>query len=469
MEEERYGFVHDSEVEEVILRFENMRKNKESCYFDVIEFEAIIDYYLEGNNPMNAYEAMSFACELHPHSVPIQIRKARVYLEKGRALEALTIVRRIENIEPGNYEINIIKGTALAMLGDISGAQKIFDLALQSDADDEETILYSITSVLQNLNYYEQMIPYLHRLADLEPDFAAHIYDLAYAYEKKSDFTNSIKYYCKYLDEEPNSDSAWYNLGIIYNKTGEYDNALDAYDYALAVNPENTFALFNKANILSNLEKYDEAMEVYREFVNEEPESLEGLTYLAECYDKTGNEEMARKYYFEAIELTPEFPDPWFGLGLLALTRDKAPESLPYFRKAIELDASNPDYWFSMGKAHIMMSNLKQALKCFRETLRLDAYFDDAWIETGMIIMITGAYDKAIRLLEKTRLINGDVPGIYYLLASCYLHAGKNTEATNSLSRAAEIDPELFSDFSILLPEELMNPEMTRLFTREKK
>ena len=48
MEEEKYGFVHDSEVEEVILRFEKMRKNKETCYFDVIEFEAIIDYYLEG-------------------------------------------------------------------------------------------------------------------------------------------------------------------------------------------------------------------------------------------------------------------------------------------------------------------------------------------------------------------------------------------------------------------------------------
>ena len=44
MEEEKFGFVHDSEVEEVILRFEKMRKNKESCYFDVIEFES--DYRL---------------------------------------------------------------------------------------------------------------------------------------------------------------------------------------------------------------------------------------------------------------------------------------------------------------------------------------------------------------------------------------------------------------------------------------
>ncbi len=119
MEEEKYGFVHDSEVEEVILRFEKMRKNKETCYFDVIEFEAIIDYYLEGNNPVHAFEATTLACELHPNSVPILIRKARVLLEKGRATEALTISKRLESIEPGNCDIYLCKATALAMLGDM--------------------------------------------------------------------------------------------------------------------------------------------------------------------------------------------------------------------------------------------------------------------------------------------------------------------------------------------------------------
>ena len=200
MEEERYGFVDDNEVEEVILRFEKMRQNNESCYFDVIEFEAIIDYYLEGNNPMNAYEATSFAFELHPNSVPIQIRKARVLLEKGRAADALAIANRLESIEPGNSEIMVCQGTALAMQGNISAAKKAFNKALSADPDDQESVLYSITSVLQNLNYHDQMIPYLHMLAELEPDFPAHIYDLAYAYDKRGDHRNSIKYYTKYLD-----------------------------------------------------------------------------------------------------------------------------------------------------------------------------------------------------------------------------------------------------------------------------
>ncbi len=468
MEEEKYGFVHDSEVEEVILRFEKMRKNKEACYFDVIEFEAIIDYYLDGNKPVNAFEATSFACELHPNSVPIQIRKARVLLEKGRATEALAIANLIENIEPGNYDIYVCKGTALAMLGDVAGARKVFNMALESNSEDQETILYSITSVLQNLNYYEEMIPYLLMLEKLEPDFAAHTYDLAYAYDKKGDYRQSIKYYTAYLDEEPYSDSAWYNLGIIYNKTGDYGKALEAYDYALAINPENTFALFNKANILSNLEKYMEAMDVYREFVEEEPESLEGLTYLAECYDKTGNEEMARKYYHEAIELTPDFPDPWYGLGLLSISRDKAEEGISPLKKAIQLDPNNPDYWFTLGKAYIMLGNVKLALKCFRETLRIDGYYDEAWIESGLIIMMTGAFAGAIRLLRKIKQVSGDLPGIYFLLASAYLHTGKKTEARKALTVAAMLDDELLADYAIILPEEMLTPAMKRLFSKTK-
>jgi tetratricopeptide (TPR) repeat protein len=466
MEEDKYGFVQDGEVEEIVLRFEKMRRSNQSCYFDVIEFEAIIDYYLDSDNSAKAFEAMSFACELHPHSVPIQVRKARVLIDKGRALEALAICKKIESIEPGNYEIAICKGTALAMLGDITGAGKMFEIALASEEEEIENTLFNITSILQNLNYYEHLIPYLLRLMDLEPDFIAHIYDLAYAYDKMNDYTNSIFYYRKYLDEEPNSDSAWYNLGIIYNKTSRYEEAIEAYDYALAINPENTFALFNKANILSNLERYSEALGIYLDFVAEEPESLEGLTYLAECYDKTGNEEMARKYYFAAIDITPEFSDPWYGLGLLCLNRDKAEESIRYFKRAVELDEENPDCWFSLGKAYIGTKNIKEALKCFQATIKIDPYFDDAWLELGLIVTILNSFKSAIPLLEEARKVIGDVPGLSYILGSCYLHTQDYDEAMMTLSRAADLDEKLFDDFSSMFPDKLLTPELIQLFNK---
>lgn len=463
MEEERFGFSYEEEIKHAVQKFERMKRNNESYFFDVIEFESIIDFYIENNNSVKAFEAATLATEQHPNSVSIQLRKARVLLDKGRAVETLTILRKLESIEPGNHEIYIAKGTAMGMLGDIQGAKKMFDYSLTLDSDDVENILFAITSVLQNLNYYEHLIPYLLKLTDLEPEFYAHLYDLAYAYEKTEDFENSIYYYLKYLEEEPFSDSAWYNLGIIYSKLEYYDKATEAYDFALAINSHNTFALFNKGNILSNLERYAEAIPVYHEYLEIEPENFEAMTYLAECYEKTNELILARKYYLDAIELSPDFAEPWLGLGIIALIIGKPDESLIFLMKAVRLDDENPEIWFLLGKAHNAMGEKKAALRCYREALKLDAYYDEVWTELGRIIIKEGLQRKALPYLEKAYKIIGDVPGISYLLATCHIYAGSPDKAYRHLMIALTTDKDLFAGFARFLPYNLLSRKIRKL------
>jgi tetratricopeptide (TPR) repeat protein len=466
MEEDKYGFSYEEEITQVIQKFERMKKNNENYFFDVIEFETIIDFYLESNNQARALEAAAIATRQHPNSVSIQLRKARVLLDKGRAVETLKILKKLESIEPGNHEIYIAKGTALGMLGDITGAKKMFDFALTKDSEEIENILFVITSVLQNLNYYETLIPYLLRLMDLEPGYHAHLYDLAYAYEKIQDFDGSIRYYHLYLEEEPFSDSAWYNLGIIFNKLEQFDKALEAYDYALAINNQNTFAIFNKGNILSNLDRYEEAIPVYHEYLEIEPESFEAMTYLAECYEKCNNPVLAKKYYHEAIYIAPEIADPWFGLGIIALNSGEVEESFIYLRKALRFDDENPEIWFFLGKAHYLKEEKKAALRCYREALKIDAYYDEVWCELGEIILADGFTAKALPYLQQAYKVTGDVPGINYLLAAFYLLSPDSDKAYHHLSKAIENDIELFIEFKNLFPENILNKKVRKLLVK---
>ena len=463
MEDDKYGSSYEEEMKHAVQKFERMKKNNENYFFDVIEFETIIDYYIESNNSSKAFEAATLATKQHPNSVSIQLRKARVLLDKGRAVEALRLLKKLENIEPGNHELYIAKGTALGMLGDIQGAKKMFDYSLTLDSEDIENVLFAITSVLQNLNYYEHLIPYMERLVQMEPEFKAHLYDLAYAYEKIEDFENSITYYLKYINEEPFSDSAWYNLGIIYNKLEMYEKAMEAYDYALAINSQNTFALFNKGNILSNIERYAEAIPVYHEYIENEPDSYESMTYLAECYEKLGEVTMARKYYQEAIELAPEYADPWFGLGVIALNTGNTDDSLIYFRKAVRLDDENPEIWYLLGKAHFSKGERKAALRCFREALKLDAYYEEVWADLGKIIINDGLVNKAIPYFLHAYKITGDIPGINYLLASFYLHTGNGEKAFHHLSLSVKLDREIFKEFENIFPEKLFTRKIRKL------
>jgi tetratricopeptide (TPR) repeat protein len=463
MEDDKFSFSYEEEIKNAVQKFERMRKNNEKYFFDVIEFETIIDYYIECNNSIKAFEAATLATQQHPNSVSIQLRKARVLLDKGRAVEALRILKKLENLEPGNHEIYVAKGTALGILGDIQGAKKIFDFALTLDSDDPGNILFSITSVLQNLNYYEYLIPYLKKLIELEPEFYSHVYDLAYAYEKTEDYEDAIVSYLKYLENEPFSDSAWYNLGIIYNKQEHFEKALEAYDYALAINSQNSYAIFNKGNILCNLDRYADAIPVYHEYLENEPESFEAMTYLAECYEKTHDLVLAKKYYHEAIELAPDFADPWFGLGIIALESGVPDDSLIFLRKAIRLDDENPEIWYMLGKAHYAKNEKKAALRCFREALKLDVYYNEVWTDLGRIILYDGFTHKALPYLEKAYKIIGDVPGINYLLASFYLHFGYSEKAYRHLSLALDVDKELFRDFHDIYPKHLLNRKIKKL------
>jgi len=463
MEEDKAGFSYEDELKYAVQKFERMKKNNENYFFDVIEFENIIDYYIESNNSIKAFEAATLASEQHPNSVSIQLRKARVLLDRGRAVDALKILKKLESIEPGNHEIYVAKGTAMGILGDIQGAKKMFDYALTLDSDDTGNILFSITSVLQNLNYYEHMIPYMKRLIEIEPEFNAHIYDLAYAYDKTGDYDSAISYYLKYLDNEPFSDSAWYNLGIIYNKLDDFEKALEAYDFALAINSQNTFAIFNKGNILCNLGRYAEAIPVYHEYLENEPESFETLTYLAECYEKTGDFILARKYYHEAIDLAPEYADPWFGLGIIALQTGNPDESMIFLRKAVRLDDENPEIWYMLGKAHYAKAEKKAALRCFREALKLDIYYNEVWTDIGRIILYDGYIVKALPYLEKAYKIIGDVPGLNYLLASFYLHTSIMDRAQKHLALALDADKEMFKEFHDIFPHYIFSRKIKKL------
>jgi tetratricopeptide (TPR) repeat protein len=466
MEEDKFGFAHEEDIEEVVERFERMRKNNENYFFDVAEFEAIIDFYFDTNNPSKAYDAADAAVHQHPQSVSIQLRQARVLLDRGRAVETLKILKRLESIEPGNFEIYLTKGTALGMLGDINGAKRMFDQALAVDNEERENILYTITSILQNLNYYDHMIVYMHKLIELEPDFFSHYYDLAYAYEKVSDMENAVKYYELYLHEEPFSDSAWYNLGIIHNKLGNYSGALEAYEYSLAINPQNTFALFNKGNILSNEEKYEQAVEVYLEYLELEPESSEAMTYLGECYEKLGKFDRAKKYFQDAIELVPENPEPWFGLGVISFRQGAFSDAVMIFGKCTRLDEQNPEYYHMLARSLYASGRRRECVRNLKKTLKADPFFDEAWIDMGNIVHETGSAVKILKLLVTAHRIVGDVPGLNYLLAASYLASGNNEDAFLALSRAADIDAELFDDFSMLFPDDKLTNEMINLFNQ---
>lgn len=464
MEDQGFGNIEE-EILEIVRRYERMRNNNENYFFDVAEFETLIDYYLEINDVNYAFEVAESASQQHPASTSLQVKKAKVLIDKGRPLDVLKIIKVIEKIEASNYEVFLLKGAALGMLGDLNGTKKYFDIALSLDDSEQINILLNITGILNDLNHYKLLTTYLERLAVLEADDPNHLYDLAYAYEKLGEYRSSIKFYKKYLDMEPFSDNAWYNLGLLYTREGMMKKALDAYEFSVAVNPDNFFAIFNMANILSKEGRYGEALEAYHHYLEYEDESSEAMTYAAECYGKLGDHKRAFKMFNEAIDLDPDFAEPWYGLGILMLD-DRPEESIKYLKKAVSLRDDEYEYWYYLSEAYYNCRRTKDSFRSLIKAVTVNPYYDQAWLQIGKIIIDHGFYYHARGILERGMKVIGDVHGIRYILASTYLFSGDKASFRLHFQKALEDSPSFFKFFSQLFPEKIIDKKTRKLIKR---
>ena len=236
MSEERDQLFDDNDTAESVRRFEQMVRNNINSYFDVHEFENIIDYYLDINKFNDALRATEIAFQQHPNAAPIHFKRIQVLINKGEPVQALKLLGQIEQLEARNTEFYILKGTALAQMGKVKDAVRLFDQALQMTFENKEEILYDIALTFEHLSHYKSAVPYLQKAYEINPSKLTVLYDLAYCYERMEEEQKCIEFYKLYLEADPFSENVWYNLGTVYSRMEDYEKAIEAYDFAIAIN-----------------------------------------------------------------------------------------------------------------------------------------------------------------------------------------------------------------------------------------
>jgi tetratricopeptide (TPR) repeat protein len=453
MNEEQEESFEKTGIRKIISRYENMRRNKEQYFFDVYEFENIIDYYMDLNESDDAFEAIKIATKQHPASTTLQLKKAQVLVNKGESLKSLEILKKLERIELNNHEVFIIKGSALCLLGDIKGAIENFNLALSLNPEHKDELIYTIALSFIQLNRHKDAIQYLLKANKIDPDNLSYLYELGFCYNKIKEFGKSIEFYKKYLELDPFADNIWYNLGIIYNKINKLEKAVEAYDYALAINQENVFAWFNKANVLVSLRRYKEAIEAYEIYLELEEEVAEALTYIGDCYEKLYDNEKAIEYYKKALKADPEFPEPWFCLGNILLKTGMPEESIYYLKKAVHLDREDPLYWFKLGRAYKNIHETRDAYHAFRQATKLDPYDEQVWLEYADLLYKNKLVMDAITILSNalTRLNSSSL--IYYRLAAYHYLSGDYASGYINLNKGLSLNYNQYEEFFKFYPE----------------
>lgn len=439
MNEERYNSFEE-EFSVSIDRYKEMLKRNTSSFFDVFEFENIIDYYLDQKNFAKAKQAAQYGIRQHPSASSLRLKLANILIESGKPSEGLVLLREIEMLEKINPEFFLIKGIAYNFLGKQTQAIQEFDKAITLTTENRDEMIYNIAYSFIQLDRIPKAIKYLLLACEIDPENPLYMHELALCYEKQEDYIKSITYYKKYLDLDPFAENIWFNLGILYAAINDYDNSLEAFDYAIAIHPGYSSAHYNKASTLMSASRYDEAIDIFNELIALEKDNIYAHYNLAECYEKKKEYQKAIKIYENVIKIDHSFADAWFGIGMVFFNQKKYNSAEYNIIKAIKLDTENPDYWFTLAELYQIQKNNQKAADAYKKTVELDPNDYEAWIAYAKIRFDEQEVKDAINILNEAQEYNHNVSTLSYQLAAYYYFDNNKTKASQYFEKGLELN-----------------------------
>ena len=181
---------------EIIRRFRESLEKGRPGYYDVSDFEEIIDYLISEGDFDMAETALQHGLDIHPAALPLRFRFVQSLINKGDASAALDELRLFLNLDNQNPEVFLLKGTAHLLLEEENEAREAFDYAVELTGEmDADDVLYHIGS--SYINYGDQVtaVSYFEKAFSINPENEMVLYDLGYFYDQMGLPEKSIYYY----------------------------------------------------------------------------------------------------------------------------------------------------------------------------------------------------------------------------------------------------------------------------------
>ncbi len=458
-EQEDFGF---DEVLELVSQFEKMIDGGSYSFFDIEDIEDIIDHYLQVNDKIRARQALNFASIQHPNATGVMLRQAHYLITENKSDEALSILNKIESLEPDNIDIHMAKGIIFSQKKMAEEASMEFEKALR-EAEFPAEICVNIAFEFENQNNFEMAIQYFRKSLDLDPENEAAIYEIAYCYEILNQYEDAVQFFVSFLDKNPYSVTAWFNLGLTYNSLELYEKAIESYDFVIAIDETFASAYFNKANSYANMGMFREAIEFYRQtFLYEDPEAIT-YYYMGECYQKLKRFADAVTCYLKSLELDSNLSDAWLELGATYEELGQLTDAIRCVEKAISIETDNMEYHHVLAGLLAKSNRFHEAKAAFKKIISSNYKSPDVWLDYAELIADQEDTLKAIGILTKAVRSFPENSLIIYRLAAYHFNAGWTKEAIRLLQKALSLDFDNYTEIELFAPQMLKVPDVTNL------
>ena len=400
---------NDTNITELIQKYEQMRYMDKNIYFDADEFALLADYYNDFGDTTEAEHIVRIGLGMHPGNSELMTIKAKVLVITEKYEEAYKYLSTLGE-DDTNVDFLVLKFECLLNLDKVEEADTLLENILKGGELVEEELYTFITEVgylFNDVNKHENAILMLETALKVDNANVEVLVDLAYAYEMLNNLEKAIELNNAVLDLDPYSFDGWVNLGKLYSLNQEYNKAIESFDFALTINDSDVSVLKMKALSLYLNDNAEEAVRVFKECLNDSPDDESLYDSLLEGYE-------VMQKFDEMLEVVAQKEERFGSEGILLkrahiyLKQEKYEEAQEIFNEISIDDKNSIDYYTLEGELAIQSEDYETAETAYTLAL-IDSPDDELIIDKlANISLEQGKYEKSAEYLELLLTLNPD-------------------------------------------------------------
>ena len=451
-----------------ILKFESMLKTNDVYFFDAVEFETIIEHYLNIAKHSLAKKAVQLGLEQHPSSIQLKLMKIEILIFENELKEAVSMLKAIEAVEPHNDEVFIQKALILSKKKQHTKAIEVLQESLKYIEDPADIWSMLGMEYLYLEDFKNARINFEKCIEEDLEDYSS-LYNIVYCFDMEENHVDAITYLNTYVDKNPYCEIAWHQLGKQYSELGMHKKALRAFDFSVLIDESFIGGYLEKAKTLEELNKFEEAIKNY--LITLELDDPTAFVYIriGECYEKLNNIHTAIHFYKKAAHEDPLLDKAWGKLTNACYKDGNYQKALYYINKAIQIDDINDTYWKQYGDINLKLNFYEEAVKAFYTCIKLGDQTIETYISLADILLFLGDFNDALKIVIKAKKVYKEFAEIEYRLFGLFMILDQEDYGLTHLRNALAIDYEYHSIIKELYPTVFENKRVQLIISSYKK
>ena len=460
----------NDEILQKVVQFEDMLSEKSFTFFDVEDYENIIDYYIDLELNDKVLAALDFGLNQFPNDLTLSLIKVDVLNSKQLVDDSYMLLKSLEQFYPNNIDVLYNLGKIYAITDRIQTAKIYFENAVNLIRvnDSYNDLLSDIAYEFLQIGQNTQAIHVMKRIMEIKPEDESTLMELGIAYHESGLLQEAIIYFTEFIDKNPYSHIAWFNLGTLHNVKEDWKEALFAFDMCLVINEKFTAAHYGKANSYIQEKEFQSAIDTFNESFNFDHPNSYAYCCLGECYEKIGDFKKALIFYEKSLEIDDSQSDAWLGIGVVRDLNNQTLDALKFIEKAINLDSENPEYWYIFAEFLSKLGKITEAEDAFKKVVELDPRNIDAWIDYSNFLFENTSKTRAIKEVERAIVTNKGDQDLKLRLIAMQIASGKIADAKSKLIDFQQNENSSIQKLFEIYPEIKNIPEIIEVIKKEK-